>query len=93
MISEARPNEDEKKLMEYMAEKANDIVDFMRRNNLAHLKAGLDISLDVEAKNGVIYDYKNCRAVSYKKGEVNRVASMTSNHATGNIDTVVFVYD
>lgn len=93
MISEARPNEDEKKLLEYMAEKANDITDFMRRNGLTHLKAGLDISLDVEAKSGTTYDYKNCRAVSYENGEVNRVASMTSNHATGNMDTMVFVYD
>lgn len=93
MIREMEVHDDERLLLEYISEKANDIVDFIRRNNLTLRRASLDIEVDYHSKDGTTYDYKSCSATTYKDDEVSRIATRVSNHITGKMDYMVFNYD
>lgn len=92
MIRESKVKEDEKLLLEYISEKANDVIDFMRRNKITGYRAAFDIEIDSPLKDGGKYDYKHCRAITFDGDEVSRIATYASNHVTGKMDYLVFNY-
>ena len=83
---------DEKKLLEYLYQKACDIADYCHRNNMI-----LPISITVEPDyHGLqkTYDY---RSVSFSEhdssGRVSRIATKDYNWVTGQSDYNVSLYE
>ena len=70
---------DEKKLLQYLYEKANDIADFCHRNNMI-----LPVSISVEPDykyEGDVFDYRYVQfAEHYPSGNVSRIVGLDYNH-------------
>ncbi len=71
---------DEKKLLDYMYEKACDIADYLHRNGM-NVPVSIMVHPDYEGANGDTYDYMNATfSEDYESGHVKRIASLNYNY-------------
>ena len=92
MTSKNSITDDEKKLLEYVYEKANDIIDYCRRNNVS-----LPVSLSIE------HDYIiDCKAFDYRRvsfserylsGRPKRIVSLSYNPYSDKAEYDEFTYE
>lgn len=74
---------DEKKLLDYIYEKANDIADYCHRNNMI-VPVSISIRPDYPTCEGDnVYDYRNvCFYEDYESGNTKRIVSLGYNFYT-----------
>lgn len=71
----------EKELLDYLYEKANDIADYMHRNEMT-VPVAINVQPDYRPKtgDGMVYDYRNVRfSEDYESGNIKRIASLGYN--------------
>ena len=70
---------DEKKLLDYMYEKACDIADYLHRNGM-NVPVSIMVVPDYEDSYGETYDYRSVSfSEDHESGRVARIASLTYN--------------
>lgn len=73
---------DEKNLLEYLYEKANDIVDYCHRNGMI-VPCSILVEPDYKYEDGT-FDYRQADFTEYHdSGHVKRIVSISYNHCTG----------
>lgn len=83
---------DEKKLLEYVYEKANDIIDYCHRNNMI-LPVSLMVEPDYKGAKKT-FDYRDARfAEHYHSGRTKRIVSLDYNHCTDKAEYRVSLYE
>ena len=81
MKSKSSITADEKKLLEYLYEKANDIVDFCHRNNMI-LPVSLCLEPNFQHENKT-FDYRRVDFTNYyPSGRISRIVSLSYNAYT-----------
>ena len=92
MTSKNSITDDEKKLLEYVYEKANDIIDYCRRNNVS-----LPVSLSIEHDYKYYGDTFDNRSVSfserYPSRRTKRIVSLSYNPYSDKAEYMEFTYE
>lgn len=83
---------DEKKLLEYLYQKACDITDYCHRNNMIQ---PVTINVEPDYKGTTTeYDYRSVSfAEHYPSGMVSRIVGLAYNHCTRKADYSELLYE
>lgn len=85
MKSNSSITADEKNLLEYLYEKANDIVDYCHRNNII-VPCSISVQPDYRYM-GEAFDYRRADFTEYyESGKIKRIVSVSYNHYTGKTE-------